>query len=366
MNSFFASRRLLHEPAVCCSVSSSVPWFGVAQGSLPFVATKASPQRSSSCKRIDQGSKFFRRWRLDGFFRVPISPGSSSLWMPYYGLYSRGICWIDLLEEDCSRWNERLGFLVSLDRLCVPVAFPSIFLGGLMHRHLSRFFTNVCGKSTWDRVCRSRHPSFFAGSFLQSGILGFSPVFPFLLQSSFIMGQAFSVTRPFAVMEKGEKLYSTCGDESDNLENDKDVGGEEQQKRDASEAEHVNKDGTEHGTQEDDSNKISETLNNNVGLEELQHDAAPLGEHELPRAFSAKVDAEEMRGGDLEEESAPKVERQQVQEKAKAVEDELGPPPERPLPGDCCGQGCDVCVWDTYNDQLQEYNALKKALQNPK
>jgi hypothetical protein len=171
------------------------------------------------------------------------------------------------------------------------------------------------------------------------------------------MGQAFSVTRPFAVMEKGEKLYSTCGDESDNLENDKDVGGEEQQKRDASEAEHVNKDGTEHGTQEDDSNKISETLNNNVGLEELQHDAAPLGEHELPRAFSAKVDAED---------SAPKVERQQVQEKAKAVEDELGPPPERPLPGDCCGQGCDVCVWDTYNDQLQEYNALKKALQNPK
>lgn len=42
--------------------------------------------------------------------------------------------------------------------------------------------------------------------------------------------------------------------------------------------------------------------------------------------------------------------------------DELGEPPERPLPGDCCGQGCDVCVWDTYNDELRDYLIRKKAL----
>ncbi|KAG0570515.1 hypothetical protein M758_6G161700 [Ceratodon purpureus] len=42
--------------------------------------------------------------------------------------------------------------------------------------------------------------------------------------------------------------------------------------------------------------------------------------------------------------------------------DELGEPPERPLPGDCCGQGCDVCVWDTYNDELRDYLVRKKSL----
>lgn len=42
--------------------------------------------------------------------------------------------------------------------------------------------------------------------------------------------------------------------------------------------------------------------------------------------------------------------------------DELGKPPERPLSGDCCGQGCEVCVWDTYNDELKDYLVRKKAL----
>ncbi|XP_031495697.1 uncharacterized protein LOC116261198 [Nymphaea colorata] len=31
-------------------------------------------------------------------------------------------------------------------------------------------------------------------------------------------------------------------------------------------------------------------------------------------------------------------------------------PPEKPLPGDCCGGGCNPCVWDTYYEQLEEYN----------
>lgn len=31
-------------------------------------------------------------------------------------------------------------------------------------------------------------------------------------------------------------------------------------------------------------------------------------------------------------------------------------PPEKPLPGDCCGSGCVRCVWDIYYEELEEYN----------
>ncbi|KAF7073819.1 hypothetical protein CFC21_078756 [Triticum aestivum] len=34
-------------------------------------------------------------------------------------------------------------------------------------------------------------------------------------------------------------------------------------------------------------------------------------------------------------------------------------PPEKPLPGDCCGSGCVRCVWDIYYDEFQDY---QKAL----
>ncbi len=30
-------------------------------------------------------------------------------------------------------------------------------------------------------------------------------------------------------------------------------------------------------------------------------------------------------------------------------------PPEQPLPSDCCDSGCDVCVHDTYAEELQDY-----------
>lgn len=30
-------------------------------------------------------------------------------------------------------------------------------------------------------------------------------------------------------------------------------------------------------------------------------------------------------------------------------------PPERPLPGDCCGGGCDPCVYDLYDEALADY-----------
>lgn len=39
---------------------------------------------------------------------------------------------------------------------------------------------------------------------------------------------------------------------------------------------------------------------------------------------------------------------------------ELPPPPEKPLPGDCCGSGCVRCVWDIYYDELEDYNKLCK------
>ncbi|MCE3004943.1 MAG: oxidoreductase-like domain-containing protein [Xanthomonadaceae bacterium] len=28
------------------------------------------------------------------------------------------------------------------------------------------------------------------------------------------------------------------------------------------------------------------------------------------------------------------------------------PPPEPPLPGDCCGNGCSPCVWDLHEEAL--------------
>lgn len=40
---------------------------------------------------------------------------------------------------------------------------------------------------------------------------------------------------------------------------------------------------------------------------------------------------------------------------------EIPPPPEKPLPGDCCGSGCVRCVWDIYYDELEEYNKLLKG-----
>lgn len=38
-------------------------------------------------------------------------------------------------------------------------------------------------------------------------------------------------------------------------------------------------------------------------------------------------------------------------------------PPEAPLPGDCCGGGCSVCVNDAYEDEVAHYRALLAAWQ---
>lgn len=29
--------------------------------------------------------------------------------------------------------------------------------------------------------------------------------------------------------------------------------------------------------------------------------------------------------------------------------------PEEPKPGECCGEGCRVCVWDLYQERLDKY-----------
>ncbi|KAL3698445.1 hypothetical protein R1sor_012521 [Riccia sorocarpa] len=49
------------------------------------------------------------------------------------------------------------------------------------------------------------------------------------------------------------------------------------------------------------------------------------------------------------DDAAEKVRRE------KEIEDKIGPPPDKPLPGDCCGNGCATCVWDTYWDELADY-----------
>lgn len=36
-------------------------------------------------------------------------------------------------------------------------------------------------------------------------------------------------------------------------------------------------------------------------------------------------------------------------------------PPERPLPGDCCDSGCAVCVNDSYQEELEYYEAQLAA-----
>ena len=38
-------------------------------------------------------------------------------------------------------------------------------------------------------------------------------------------------------------------------------------------------------------------------------------------------------------------------------------PPEKPLPSDCCGDGCAMCVNDVYEQQLEDYEAALAAWQ---
>lgn len=39
------------------------------------------------------------------------------------------------------------------------------------------------------------------------------------------------------------------------------------------------------------------------------------------------------------------------------------PRPELPEPGDCCGGGCERCVFDVYEDHLREWQEAVAALE---
>ncbi|KAK3032298.1 hypothetical protein RJ639_036255 [Escallonia herrerae] len=50
--------------------------------------------------------------------------------------------------------------------------------------------------------------------------------------------------------------------------------------------------------------------------------------------------------------------KQEAESRSEKQEPEIPAPPEKPLPGDCCGSGCVRCVWDVYYEELEEYNLL--------
>lgn len=73
---------------------------------------------------------------------------------------------------------------------------------------------------------------------------------------------------------------------------------------------------------------------------------------EATREMQSSVDSKK-KGAEEE-----KVEKEEKKEKEKEKIVKLPPPPEKPLPGDCCGSGCVRCVWDVYYEELEDYNKL--------
>lgn len=61
-----------------------------------------------------------------------------------------------------------------------------------------------------------------------------------------------------------------------------------------------------------------------------------------------------------------KLEEEKKVEQSEEMPKGVPPPPEKPLPGDCCGSGCVRCVWDVYYEELEEYNKIYKQDPNPK
>ncbi|XP_010263851.1 PREDICTED: uncharacterized protein LOC104602013 [Nelumbo nucifera] len=50
------------------------------------------------------------------------------------------------------------------------------------------------------------------------------------------------------------------------------------------------------------------------------------------------------------------IERNDAKDENKGAAEKIPSPPEKPLPGDCCGSGCVRCVWDVYYEELEDYN----------
>ncbi|KAK1261642.1 hypothetical protein QJS04_geneDACA001036 [Acorus gramineus] len=57
------------------------------------------------------------------------------------------------------------------------------------------------------------------------------------------------------------------------------------------------------------------------------------------------------------EESIIEEEEEEEKKKKRDEASKVPSPPEKPLPGDCCGSGCVRCVWDIYYDELEAYNS---------
>uniref|UniRef100_A0A7N0UFV5 Oxidoreductase-like domain-containing protein n=1 Tax=Kalanchoe fedtschenkoi TaxID=63787 RepID=A0A7N0UFV5_KALFE len=81
-------------------------------------------------------------------------------------------------------------------------------------------------------------------------------------------------------------------------------------------------------------------------------------------SYSAMVDPKEEKPAPVkpsegeEEEKAVGTNKGAIGNVNPKEEARVPPPPEKPLPDDCCGSGCVRCVWDVYYDELEEYNKL--------
>ncbi|XP_023518260.1 uncharacterized protein LOC111781791 [Cucurbita pepo subsp. pepo] len=73
-----------------------------------------------------------------------------------------------------------------------------------------------------------------------------------------------------------------------------------------------------------------------------------------PKSIMASDGAREIQSVDLQRTGVEEKEKKATEKKAV----KLPPPPEKPLPGDCCGSGCVRCVWDVYYEELEDYNKL--------
>lgn len=88
-----------------------------------------------------------------------------------------------------------------------------------------------------------------------------------------------------------------------------------------------------------------------------------------PRVFSAvknslnstMADEAKQKNSSSVESAVKSAQEVKQKESESLTSRNIPPPPEKPLPGDCCGSGCVRCVWDVYYEELEEYNKLYKS-----
>jgi Oxidoreductase-like protein, N-terminal len=64
----------------------------------------------------------------------------------------------------------------------------------------------------------------------------------------------------------------------------------------------------------------------------------------------------------LNKEASIEIKKSDNEEIKPGVSKKALEPPEKPLPGDCCGSGCVRCVWDVYYEELEAYNKSLASL----